>query len=110
MIFYVSIRPITVDGKRLLTPKYMLNDGFRGIPITWKCLASNIKDDGRYLYEIETDTLEHQEVILEGLQLWAAHLKTLKSTEILAKKLLNRKDLTIKEDKLIIPILRDELI
>lgn len=74
MIFYVSIRPINFNGKRLLTPRYMLEDGFRGIPILFKCLGGGIKDDGRWLYEIETDTIEHRDVIVEGLSAWGGHL------------------------------------
>lgn len=74
MIFYVSIRPINIDGKRLLTPNYILEDGFRGIPLVFKCLGGGIKDDGRWLYEIETDTIEHKDTILEGLKMWGVHL------------------------------------
>ena len=103
MIFYVSIRPINVDGKRLLTPKYMLNTGFCGIIIKSKCIGNGTSTDGRWLYEIETDTLEHREVILEGLQMWAVHLKTPESAMILAKKLLGRDDITIERDCIVIP-------
>lgn len=74
MIFYVSIRPINYNGKRLLTPSYMLDDGFRGIPVEYKCLGGGVKDDGRWLYEIETDTIEHRDTILEGLKMWGGHL------------------------------------
>lgn len=105
MIFYVSIRPVNFDGKRLLSPKYMLNEGFKGIPIKWKSIANAISNDGRWLYEIETDTIEHRDVILEGLQMWGVHLKTLESAKIFVKKLLNI-DVTISPDKLIFPINR----
>lgn len=103
MIFYISIRPINLDGKRLLSPKYMLNNGFRNLPLSWECICSGTETDGRWLYEIETDTLEHRDVILEGLQMWGVHLKTLKSAKVLAEKLLNRKDVVVLKDKLVIP-------
>lgn len=73
-----------------MTPKSHLNSGFKGIPLNWKCIGSGNNDDGRWLYEIETDTLEHQEVILEGLQMWGVHLKTLDSAKALADKLTNQ--------------------
>ena len=104
MIFYVSIRPINLDGKRLLTPKYMLNTGFRGLSITWKCIANGNNDDGRWLYEIEADTREYAEVILEGLQLWGAHLKTIESAKALAEKLLYPTNVNIEEDRLKISV------
>lgn len=88
MIFYLSARPVCVDGKRLLTPDYMLENGFRGIPIKFRCIAPGAKDDGRWLYEIDTDTIESRDVIVEGLQMWGAHLKsTIEKTKELAEKL-----------------------
>jgi len=80
----------------------MLNTGFRGMPIAWKCIAGGNNDDGRWLYEIEVGTKEHKEVILEGLQLWGVHLKTLESAKVLAQKLLYSTDVSIKGDKLVI--------
>lgn len=103
IIFYISIRPITFDGKRLLTPKYMLEDGFRGIPIEWQCISNGIEDDSRWVYEIITDTIEHQDVILEGLQMWGVHLKTIESAEILVCKLSKREDISVLNDKIILP-------
>jgi len=80
----------------------MLNTGFRGMPIAGKCIACWNNDDGRWLYEIEVGTKEHKEVILEGLQLWGVHLKTLESAKVLAQKLLYSTDVSIKGDKLVI--------
>ena len=85
--FYVSTRPIMIEGTRLLSPKHQLARGFKDIPLSFKCLGSGHSTDGRWLYEIETDTLEHRDVILEGLQMWGAHLKTLDSAKALADKL-----------------------
>lgn len=73
----------------MLSPKHHLNSGFKGLPLNWKCLCGGANDDGRWLYEIETDTLEHRDIILEGLQMWGAHLKTLDSAKALAEKLTN---------------------
>ena len=102
MIFYVSIRPILVDGKRLLTPKYMLQSGFVGMPLKYKNIANNPKIDGRWLYEIETDTEEYRDVILEGLKMWGVHLKSLESAKLLAEMLLG-KEVTIEGDRLVMP-------
>ena len=85
--FYVSTRPIMIEGTRLLSPKLHLGNGFKGIPVVFKCIGNGHAEDGRWLYEIETDTLEHQDIILEGLQMWGAHLKTLDSAKALADKL-----------------------
>lgn len=79
----------------MLTPKQMLNSGFRGIFLKWKCVANGIQDDGRWLYEIETDTQEHRDVVLEGLQAWGVHLKTLNSAKELVEKLTKRTDIAI---------------
>lgn len=59
------------------------------MPIEHRCIANGHSDDGRWLYEIKTDTPEHQEVILEGLQMWGVHLKTLASAKALADRLTN---------------------
>jgi len=107
MVFYVSIRKINFNGKRLLSPKYMLQDGFVGIPIRWKCLGENTKIDGRSLYEIETDTKEHKEVILEGLAMWGAHLKTLETAKILLEKLVGQPIVKIVKDKIVVNIQDD---
>lgn len=95
-------------GTKLLTPKQMLNNGFRNIPLKWNCVFPGADDDGRWLYEIETDTLEHQEVILEGLQAWGVHLKTLESAKLLLEKLSGRTDISIAGDKLCIPQIETE--
>ena len=108
-IFYVSVRPITFDGKRNVSPKYMLNNGFKGMTVNWKCVVPGANDDGRWMYEIETDTLEHQEVVVEGLQMWGAHLKTLESAKLLAEKLTGRVDITIEFGKLVFPNVKDEI-
>jgi hypothetical protein len=79
----------------------VLNTGFRGLPVTWKCIANGTTDDGRWLYEIETDTIEHQEVILEGLQMWGVHLKTLTSAKELAEKLLGT-EVVVDKDKIFV--------
>ena len=102
MVFYVSIRPVLIDGKRLLSPKYMLRSGFVGMPLKFKCIASNPKNDGRWLYEIETDTEEYKDVILEGLRMWGVHLKTLNSAKSLAEKLIG-KTIEIDGDRLCMP-------
>ena len=107
MFFYVSIRPININGKRLLTPKYMLNDGFTGLIKSWRTNATRTKTDSRWLYEIEVDTIEHRDVILEGLQMWGCHLKTENSTIELFNKLSNRKDAFIKDGKLDIPNIKE---
>lgn len=96
-------------GTKLLTPKETLNNGFRNIPLKWCCVSPGVEDDGRWLYEIETDTLEYQEVILEGLQMWGVHLKTLESAKLLLEKLSGRNDISIVGDKLYIPPIENNL-
>lgn len=85
--FYVSIRPI-INKQRLIIPQDQLNNAFRGIPLKWACVSAGIEDDGRWLYKIETDTLDHQAVIIEGLAAWGAHLKDVDSAVELTKKLM----------------------
>lgn len=84
MVFYVSARPIKVDN-RLISPKEQLKYGFMGMDITFKNIAQGISTDGRWLYEIECVDSVAQEVILEGLQAWSCHLKTLESAKTLAE-------------------------
>lgn len=104
MFFYVSIRPVNIDGKRILTPKYALNDSFPGIIKSWKCLSRNTNEDGRWMYEVEVDTEEQRDIVVEGLAMWGCHLKTKESAINLFKILTKREDHTFKDDKLIIPM------
>ena len=87
--FYVSIRPIKIEGTRLLSPKEHLKNCFLGIPLTFSCIGSGHPNDSRWLYEIETDTIEHRDVILEGLRMWGVHLKSLDSAKRLVERLTN---------------------
>jgi len=103
MFFYVSVRPINTNGKRMLTPKYALRDSFPGLVLSWRSIISATKEDGRWLYEIETDTIEHRDVIIEGLQMWGCHLKDEIKTVELFSKLSKRNDSSFKNGKLNIP-------
>jgi len=103
MFFYVSVRPINTNGKRMLTPKYALRDSFPGLVLSWRSIVSATKEDGRWLYEIETDTIEHRDVILEGLQMWGCHLKDEIKTIKLFCKLARRCDSSFKDGRLHIP-------
>jgi len=108
MFFYVSVRPVNTNGKRLLLPTYALRDNFPGLILSWKCIASSTKTDGRWLYEIEVESIEHRDIILEGLQMWGCHLKSEQSTVELSEILTNRKDITMNLGRLIIPNLFKE--
>ena len=85
----------------------MLQTGFRGIPLEFKCIASGASDDGRWLYEIETDSIESRDVIIEGLAAWGAHLKTDVSALELATKLSKRADVSFQNGKVHFPELPD---
>lgn len=108
MIFYMTIRPLNINGKRLLTPKYMLSDGFPGVIHNWRCLLNGTKKDGRWLYEIEVESVEHRDVVIEGLKAWGGHLKTLSSAIDTANSLSERKDITYNGEKIFIPELKEE--
>jgi hypothetical protein len=96
MIFYVSCRPIKIENK-MYSPKEHFKNCFVGLNVTFKLVANNLKTDGRWLYEInisdnytqaERDTFKA--VMLEGLQLFSVHEKTLASAETLAELLTDR--------------------
>ena len=86
MIFYVSVRPIRIET-RLLSPKEHFKYGYQGMNVSFNCLSAGTENDGRWLYEVGCDDVTAQEVILEGLQMWGVHLKTLESAKVLAEKL-----------------------
>ena len=109
MFFYISARPVNYNGKRLLTPKYMIQDGFPGLITSWQCLASGTATDGRWVYEIEVATTEHRDVVLEGLAMWGAHLKTDVSVVELMNLLTGRNDITHDGTRLVVPVIEPEV-
>lgn len=95
MIFYVSCRPLRYR-KEIISPKECLKNNFTGLDIKFNCLGFNFKLDGRWLYEIEIsdnynvdEQLEYKDIILEALQPFACHIKTLDSAKILIEKITN---------------------
>ena len=84
MIFHVSTRPLRV-GNNLISPKESLKYAFGSLCITFNCLTQGTSEDGRWLYEIECDDQVTKDVILEGLQAWACHEKTMEKAKELAE-------------------------
>jgi hypothetical protein len=92
MTFYLSCRPLRYR-REMISPKECLKNNFAGIKYAWRCLGWNTKQDGRWLYEIELDdayspaeAAELQQIFVEGLAAFAAHLKTPESAKELAEK------------------------
>lgn len=105
MRFYISCRPLRM-GTILLTPKEQLKHGFKGLNFSFDLVASNHLHDGRFLYEViisEEYPLEQKQeiktVILEGLQVFGVHEKSLQSAKELAETL-TEKDYRINNDKI----------
>lgn len=93
--FYVSCRPIQLNNV-LYDPSSQLKEGFKGLDLEFKFLASNRSADGRYLFEIiigknsaysNQECLDFKAIVLEGLQAWSVHEKSLQSAKELAELL-----------------------
>lgn len=96
MKFYVSIRPLRIEN-RLYSPKEHLKHNFKGLDIGFNLVAINQEIDGRWLYEItisdsytEQEITDYKAVILEGLQVFGVHEKTLTSAKALAEILTDK--------------------
>lgn len=93
MTFYFSCRPFVID-RRLITPKYQFENGFKGLNIEFKNICSGNIADSRWLYQCnvsdeytESDQIEIKNVVLEALSAWGIHEKSLDSAAELAQKL-----------------------
>lgn len=95
LVFYVSTRSIRI-GDYLYGPDQQLERGFQGLDITYKLMSEDRTIDGRKLCEItvganssytDQQCSDYKAIILEGLQAWSAHEKTLDSAKALADKL-----------------------
>lgn len=104
---YVSIRPLVV-GTELLMPDKHFKEGFKGLDIKASLVAENRTIDGRLLYEVligedsgytPEKCEEYKAIILEGLQAWSVHEKSLQSAKELAETL-SRKSFEIKNEKI----------
>ncbi|MBP2310486.1 hypothetical protein GBZ48_31555 [Azospirillum melinis] len=82
--FYVSCRPLLWQGA-WMTPNTLLASSFTGMPLRFVSLAWRPEIDGRMLYQIDVDTLEHRSVVMEALTWFGCHAKTLGSAKELAE-------------------------
>lgn len=87
--FYVSCRPIylPIEPSFWLTPRHLLEKSFNGMPLQFTTVAWNSDIDGRMLYQIDVDTVEHRDVVVEALAWFGCHQKTLGSAKELAELL-----------------------
>lgn len=81
----------------LITPKEHFKTSFTGINFSFELVAFDRNVDGRFLYELnvsdeytEEEKTNYKAVILEGLQLFSGHEKSLQSAKELAEKLTNK--------------------
>lgn len=93
--FYVSTRVIQI-GQYIYGPQEQLERGFKGLDIKYRIVDENRAVDGRALVEIiigedeeytEEQCLEYKAIVLEGLQAWSVHEKSLESAQVLAEAL-----------------------
>lgn len=93
--FYVSTRPIKID-KYVYGPQDQLEEGFKGLDVQYTVVTQNRNLDGRELCSIviganssytDQECQDYKAIILEGLQAWSVHEKTIESAQALAEKL-----------------------
>ncbi|KAA0593011.1 hypothetical protein J2848_005628 [Azospirillum lipoferum] len=87
--FYVTCRPIYMPTERgfWLMPRHLLERSFTGMPLRYDIIVWDETKDGRALYQIDVDTLEHRDVVIEALAWFGCHQKTLGSAKALAELL-----------------------
>jgi hypothetical protein len=90
---YVTLRPI-VMGKDLMLPNLHLENAFKGLDVKYDLIAMDRALDGRMLVKItigedssytSQQLIDYEEVVLEGLQVFSCHKKTLASAEAFAE-------------------------
>lgn len=91
-----------------MTPKLMLRDGFKDLSISHSCIACGTKKEGRWLYEIVTDTDRSRDTIVSGLKLWDVALESISSAKGLAERLVG-KTVQVKEGRIVVPQEIDEI-
>lgn len=108
MTSYITCRPL-IYRKEIISPKECLKNNFPELNFEFRCIASNKKIDGRWLYEIEiNDDYSKEEKgevlnsIITGLQAFGATKETLTFSKTLIDKLTNKKCKS-KDGKIVIP-------
>jgi hypothetical protein len=110
--FYISCRPIYYKNE-VISPNDQLHKGFKGIDLKSLCMVEDRTQDGRMLYEIKigenssyTDQQcsDYKDIILEGLQVFGVHLKTVTSAKALAEQI-SGNQYTISGDSIVPPAL-----
>ncbi len=93
MTFYLSCRPLRFR-REIVSPKECLKYNFPEINFRSRCIAFNMKIDGRWLYEIclcqdytDAEADEFKEEIKEGLAAFGAHLQSTASAQALAERI-----------------------
>lgn len=93
--FYVSLRPIKI-GSVFLTGHEHIQHSFKGLDVACKVLASDFNKDGRILCEVvigsnssytDQECQDYKAILMEGLQLFSVHEKSLSSAQSLAETL-----------------------
>lgn len=107
--FYVSLRPIKI-GTSLITGNEHIVHSFKGLDISHKVVASDFNLDGRMLYEFNIGSnsdyspqqcADYKAILLEGLQLFSCHEKTLDSALALAKSITQVDTWEISDDSIV---------
>ena len=101
MIYYLQTRAITLDGRRLYSPKNMLKYGFNDLDFKWKCLLSSNKNN-TWIYEIDI-SINDIESLVNGLTLWAAKIIKIDNVVESFKNITKRQDIKIIDKKVYIP-------
>lgn len=81
---YLTVRPLRWE-ERWITPKHLLADSFTGMALTFKQLVWAREIDGRMLLELVADTDEHLDAVVEALNWYGKHQKTLGSAKAFAE-------------------------
>ena len=80
----------------------MLRDGFKDLNVQYTCIACGTKTEGKWVYEIETDTNLDKDEIIKGLNMWSAVEKDMTSARELVEKLVG-KATSIKKGRIFVP-------
>lgn len=106
---YLTYRPVLM-GSEYLTIGRVLDHSFNGLSIRHNTETWLTPDEGRVLawFEVDDDPnpaiMEDKRlVILEALQLFGAHAKTLDKARAFLSAVTGRTDITIEGDRLVIP-------